>query len=205
MRGGIFALGLAFFFEYLDNRIKSPEEIKNVLGLPFLGLVPVLKGDQSPENALLHSGVPAAFAEAFRTIRTNVLFSSAEDGGRSLVVTSTGPGEGKTLVATNLAVALAQAGQRVLLVDADMRKPRVHQVFDMQSQPGLSNVLVGNAKASEAVHKAPVHNLYVLVAGVTPPNPAELLASPALPRFPLHTSGALRLGDRGRAARDGGH
>jgi capsular exopolysaccharide synthesis family protein len=175
--GGIFAVGLAFFFEYLDNRVKSPEEIKRYLGLPFLGLVPVLDGKDSAEDALLHSDVPAPFAEAFRGIRTNVLFSSAEDGGRSVVVTSTGPGEGKTLVATNLAVALAQAGQRVLLMDADMRKPRVHEVFHEPQVPGLSNVLVGNAKASETVRPGPVGNLWLLLAGVAPPNPAELLAS----------------------------
>ena len=181
--GGIFAIGLAFFFEYLDNRVKSPEEIKHYLGLPFLGLVPVLEGRDSAENALLHADVPAPFAEAFRGIRTNVLFSSAEEGGRSVVVTSTGPGEGKTLIATNLAVALAQAGQRVLLLDADMRKPRVHEVFHEPQVPGLSNVLVGNAKASEAVRPGPVGNLWLLLAGVAPPNPAELLASHKFKEF----------------------
>jgi capsular exopolysaccharide synthesis family protein len=181
--GGIFAVGLAFFFEYLDNRVKSPEEIKRYLGLPFLGLVPVLEGKDSAEDALLHTDVPAAFAEAFRGIRTNVLFSSAEEGGRSVVVTSTGPGEGKTLIATNLAVALAQAGQRVLLMDADMRKPRVHEVFREPQTPGLSNVLVGNAKASETVRPGPVGNLWLLLAGVAPPNPAELLASHRFKEF----------------------
>ncbi len=176
--GGIFAVGLAFFFEYLDNRVKSPDEIKHYLGLPFLGLVPALAAkDGGAEDALLHNTVPSGFAEAFRTIRTNVLFSSTEEGGRSIVVTSTAPGEGKTLVATNLSIALAQAGQRVLLVDADMRKPRVHSVLGQEQTPGLSNVLVGNAKASEAVRKGPIQNLYVLPAGVTPPNPSELLGS----------------------------
>jgi len=176
--GGIFAIGLAFFFEYLDNRVKSPDEIKHYLGLPFLGLVPALtqKGFEA-EDALLHNTVPSGFAEAFRTIRTNILFSSTEEGGRSIVVTSTAPAEGKTLVATNLSVALAQAGQQVLLVDADMRKPRVHSVLGLEQVPGLSNVLVGNAKASQAVRKGPIENLYVLPAGVTPPNPSELLGS----------------------------
>ena len=110
-------------------------------------------------------------------MRTNLLFSSADEGGRSIVVTSTGPGEGKTLVAANLAVALAQSGQRVLLVDADMRKPRVHTVFNQPQAPGLSNVLVGNAKASESVHKTTVPGLWVMPAGLNPPNPAELLGS----------------------------
>jgi capsular exopolysaccharide synthesis family protein len=176
--GGIFAVGLAFFFEYLDNRVKSPEEIKNYLGLPFLGLVPALKDKDSAEDALLHRNVSHQFAEAFRTVRTNVLFSLAEgQGGRSVVVTSTAPREGKTLVASNLSIALAQAGQRVLLVDADMRKPRVHEVFGAKQAPGLSNVLVGNAKASESVKRGPVENLWILPAGVIPPNPAELLNS----------------------------
>jgi capsular exopolysaccharide synthesis family protein len=176
--GGLLAAGLAFFFEYIDNRIKSPDEIKAHLGLPFLGLIPAIKLDShSGASPMINNGVPANFAEAFRTVRTNVLFSSAEEGGRSLVVTSTAPGEGKTLVATNVAMALAQAGQRVLLVDADMRRPRVHEVFDMSQQPGLSNLLTGNCKASESVRKSATPGLWVLSAGDNPPNPAELVGS----------------------------
>jgi polysaccharide biosynthesis transport protein len=174
--GGLFAVGLAFFFEYVDNRIKSPDEIKGYLGLPFLGLVPKLT-EKEAERPLLHTGVPSSFAEAFRNLRTNVLFSSTEEGGRTLVVTSTGPGEGKTMIACNLSLALAQAGQRVLLLDGDMRKPKVHTLFDESQTPGLSNVLVGNARASEAVRKTLVQNLWLLLAGVAPPNPAELLGS----------------------------
>ena len=174
--GATLAVGLAFFFEYLDNRIKSPDEIKQHLGLPFLGMVPALF-DKALENPLISDGVPSNFSESFRNIRTNLLFSSADEGGRSVLITSTGPSEGKTVVATNLAVALAQAGQRVLLMDADMRKSRVHIVFDRSQGPGLSNVLVGNAKASEAVHKTAVPGLWVMPAGPHPPNPAELLGS----------------------------
>jgi capsular exopolysaccharide synthesis family protein len=174
--GATLAIGLAFFFEYLDNRIKSPDEVKEHLGLPFLGMVPALFG-KAIENPLINNGVPHNFSESFRAVRTNLLFSSAEEGARSVVVTSTGPGEGKTVVAANLAVALAQAGQRVLLVDADMRKPRVHTVFEKPQEPGLSNVLVGNAKSSESVHKTMVTGLWVMPAGLHPPNPAELLGS----------------------------
>src|SRR5207253_116401 len=107
--------------------------------------------DKTIENPLISDRVPGNFSESFRNVRTNLMFSSTEEGGRSVVVTSTGPGEGKTVVATNLAVALAQAGQHVLLIDADMRKPRAHAVFNRAQEPGLSNVLVGNAKASAAV------------------------------------------------------
>jgi len=176
LTGTIFAIGLAFFFEYLDNRIKSPEELTRHLRLPFLGMIPALF-DYDASAPLINTGVPPNFSECFRTLRTNVLFSTAEEGLRSLVVTSTGPGEGKTLVATNLAVGLAQAGMRVLLVDADMRKPRVHMVFDKPRQPGLSNVLVGTAKFSETVHATTVPGLWMVPAGAYPPNPSELLSS----------------------------
>ena len=136
-------------------RIKSPEELTRHLGMPFLGMIPALF-DLDASSPLINSAVPPNFSECFRTLRTNVLFSTADEGLRSLVVTSTGPGEGKTLVSTNLAVGLAQAGMRVLLIDADMRKPRVHSVFDKPRQPGLSNVLVGTARFSETVHATTV-------------------------------------------------
>jgi capsular exopolysaccharide synthesis family protein len=174
--GMILSVGLAFFFEYLDNRIKNPEELKRHLGLPFLGMIPALF-DLEASSPLINSAVPPNFSECFRTLRTNVLFSTADEGLRSLVVTSTGPGEGKTLVSTNLAVGLAQAGMRVLLIDADMRKPRVHMVFDKPRQPGLSNVLVASAKFSETVHATPIPGLWMVPAGAYPPNPSELLSS----------------------------
>ena len=181
--GGLtFALGLTFFFEYLDNRIKTPEEVKTHLGLPFLGMVPALFG-QEGHDPVMNNGVPQNFAEAFRAIRTSVLFSSTDDGPKTVVVTSTAPGEGKTLVATNLAIALAQASLRVLIVDADMRKPRVHGVFKQPQEPGLSNVLVGNAKASESVRSTDVPGLWALSAGMLPPNPAELLGSKRFKEF----------------------
>ncbi|MBI2833505.1 MAG: polysaccharide biosynthesis tyrosine autokinase [Acidobacteria bacterium] len=175
--GSLLGIGLAFFFEYLDNRIKAPEEIKTYLGLPFLGFIPVIGARGDVSAPLLNNGVPANFAEAFRSVRTNVLFSSAGEGTKSIVVTSTGPGEGKTLMASNLAVAIAQAGQRVLLIDADMRRPRIHDLFSIGQEPGLSNLMVGNAKASKAVQKSSVPGLWLLPSGLTPPNPAELLGS----------------------------
>jgi polysaccharide biosynthesis transport protein len=175
LTGLLFAVGLVFFFEYLDNRIKSPQELRATLNVPFLGMVPSVP-DQ--HQALITEGVPANFSESIRSIRTNVLFSSAEEGAHIIVVTSAGPGEGKSVVSSNLAVSLAQAGQRVLLIDADMRRPRVHEIFDLPQEPGLSNLLVGDCKPSEAVRKwKNVPGLCVLAAGMIPPNPAELLGS----------------------------
>lgn len=176
--GGLFlSIGLAFFFEYLDNRIKTPDEIKGHLGMAYLGMIPAIDTKAMTGSPLINNGAPLDFAEAFRSIRTNVLFSSADAGPKSLVVTSTGPGEGKSTVSANLALSLAAASQRVLLIDADMRRPKVHEVFRTRLEPGLSNVLVAEAKASEAVKKVPSPNLWVLTAGKQPPNPAELLGS----------------------------
>src|SRR5690606_39861794 len=105
------ALGLVFLFEYLDNRIKSPQEMRTQLGIPFLGMLPAI---DAGSIGALPAPVPANFAEAIRGVRTNVLFSSADDGTRTLVVTSAGPGEGKRMFSSNLALSLAQAVQVVL-------------------------------------------------------------------------------------------
>ena len=176
--GFMIACGLVFFFEYLDSHIKTPDDIKTHLGLSHLGLLPVINEKLlNGKYPLLSDGVPQNFSEAFRGIRTNVLFATAQEGSRSVVVTSTGPGEGKSMVAGNMAVGLAQAGQRVLLIDADMRKPKIHEIFAIPQEPGLSNLLVGKSKASDVVRRTTVPGLWILSAGRTPPNPAELLGS----------------------------
>jgi succinoglycan biosynthesis transport protein ExoP len=178
------AFGFVFFVEYLDSRIKTPDEISAHLGVTFVGMLPAIPPRPAGESQpLLTSGVPPNFIEAFRVIRTNVLFSSADQGSRSLLVTSTSPGEGKSLVASNLAMSLGQIGDRVLLIDADMRKPRVHEIFDVPQEPGLSNLLVGNAKTSEALRKAGPSGLWLLPAGRIPPNAVELLGSQRFHEF----------------------
>ena len=171
------AISFAIGLEQLDNRIKTPDEIATHLKLPCLGLVPRLSLKKLNGAPLINNGVPANFSEAFKGVRSNVQFSSVHEGSRSLVVASTGPSEGKTLVSTNLAIALAQMGQRVILIDADMRRPTVHEMLGESQEPGLSNVLVGNADPSSVVRRSSVPGLWVLPAGRIPPNPAELLAS----------------------------
>jgi capsular exopolysaccharide synthesis family protein len=121
--------------------------------------------------------VPSSFAEAFHGLRANVLFSSPDAGPRSIVVTSASPREGKTIIAANLAVGLAQAGHRVILVDADLRQPRMHDLFGVDLEPGLSNLLNGVADAKAAVRTTRIPNLSILTAGAHPPNPAELVGS----------------------------
>jgi capsular exopolysaccharide synthesis family protein len=182
------ALGLVLFIEYLDSRLKTPNDLKAYLGVPFLGLIPAAARSKNDPNPLITAAGATNFSEAFKSVRTNVLFSTAEDGLRTLVVTSAGPGEGKSTCAANIAIALGQAGQRVLLLDADMRRPRVNEIFEIPQEPGLSNLLTGNAKASEVIQKSQtVPNLWLMPAGHIPPNPAELLSSP---RF-LDLIGAL--------------
>jgi capsular exopolysaccharide synthesis family protein len=182
--GGLaLALLLAFGVEYFDSRIKSPDEIRAHLGLPFLGLVPTVPTTRGTTSPLLNAGAPASFAEAIRAIRTAVVFSSASDGARTVMVTSTAPSEGKTVVSSNLAMALAQAEQRTLLIDGDMRRPRVHDVFAFEQEPGLSNVLVGGTALQQAIRPTNQAFLSVLPAGHIPPNPAELLGSPKYRRL----------------------
>jgi polysaccharide biosynthesis transport protein len=171
------ALAVAFTFEYLDNRIKTPEDLTEALGLTFLGLVPQVRLAEGPPGPLVSNPVPAEFSEELRRIRTNVLFSVAGEASRSLMITSTGPGEGKTIVSSNLAILLAQSGQRVLLIDADMRLPAMHKQFMIAQEPGLSNVLIGSSKASDAVNRSSISNLWLLPAGHLSPNSSELLGS----------------------------
>jgi capsular exopolysaccharide synthesis family protein len=175
--GALFGIVLAFFIEYMDNKIKTPDDIRADLGVTCLGLIPKVKEKSADGRPpLLNNGVPANFSEAFRSLRTNVLFSTPQ-GANVLAFTSTAPGEGKTLVATNFAASLALAGQRVLLIDADMRRPRVHEVYGITQQPGLSDMLIGQAATAQACRKADLQNLWLLPAGQLPPNPAELLSS----------------------------
>jgi capsular exopolysaccharide synthesis family protein len=181
MGGLAMGIALAFVAEYLDNKLKSPEEIRDDLGLRCLGLVPKVVAKTS-ETLLMNNDVPAVFTEAFRAVRTNVLFSletggSGGDIGRSLLVTSTAPAEGKTLVTSNLAAAIAMSGQRVMLIDADMRRPRLHDIFQRPQEPGLSNLVMGKVKASEAIRETDISGLWLLPAGLMPSNPTELLSS----------------------------
>ena len=168
------AVGLAFGIEYLDDTIKTPDDVTRRLRLPLLGLVPAVRGDRAP---VLSREVPHDFGEAFRSLRTALVFTSPGGGPRLIGVTSTQPLEGKTTTACNLAMVLAYGGARVLLVDADMRRPGLHRTMGMENQDGLSHVLTGQARVGEVVRTTHDPNLLVMTAGRTPPNPSELLAS----------------------------
>jgi capsular exopolysaccharide synthesis family protein len=170
------ALGVAFAYtiEYLDDTVKIPDDVTRRLKLPLLGLVPAVEGGKVP---VLLNPVPHDFGEAFRSLRTSLVFTNGTDGKRMIAVTSTQPLEGKTTTACNLAVALALGGSRVMLIDADMRRPGLHRTMGLQNEVGLSHVLTGQARVREAVQRTSEPNLYVMTAGRTPPNPSELLSS----------------------------
>ncbi len=171
----------AFVLEYLDNTVKTSKEVEKLLGLPVLGVIPWMETDEEDAQPLItHFDPKSPVAEAYRTLRSNVRFATLGNPLKVLLVTSSVAKEGKTSTATNLAVAMAQSGQRVLLVDADLRNPRVNRVFKVKREPGLSDVLIGRVSLKDAVYEVPdIPNLQLLPCGPIPPNPAELLSSQA--------------------------
>jgi capsular exopolysaccharide synthesis family protein len=175
--------GLAFFFEYLDNTIKTQEDIERYIGLPFLGYIPTIKTKdrgKASKDIITHKDPKSTVSEAFRTVRTGLMFSSAVNAVKSILITSTATEEGKTTVATNLAITLAQSGIKVLLVEGDMRRPSLHRVFDIKESSGLSDYLAGTAELESIMQKTPVENLNIIVCGTVPPNPSELLGLPKI-------------------------
>ena len=179
--GLLIALALVAVLEYLDDRVKTREELEELAGVSILGQVGKMKGERGRREmyrlaTLLNPRSVAA--EAYRTLRTNIEFASVDAPIGTLLVTSSIPGEGKTVTAANLAVAFAQAGRRVLLVDADLRKPGVHSVFNLPNTSGLTSLLRSDAATLEATaQRTEQANLRILTTGPLPPNPAELLGS----------------------------
>lgn len=127
--------------------------------------------------AMLNESTPFAVKEAYKAARTNLMFMFAEQKYRCVSITSSFPGEGKTTTCANLAIAFAQTGVKTLIIDGDLRKPRMHRMFSVHSTPGVSDVLGGFAKKDDAIMKTRYENLYLMPAGTIPPNPAELLSS----------------------------
>lgn len=177
--GLLFGLGMAFLYEYLDNTVKSSEELERLVEAPILGIVPAEKYDKGEKRRITLLTHPAsAAAEAYRALRNNLDFVNFEHDIRTLLVTSAAPGEGKSTVAANLAAGLAQAGKKVALINCDFRKPTTQQFFAVSNAVGLSDVLLGNNTLKSALQKPDGDlELLVLAAGKLPPNPAELLGS----------------------------
>jgi succinoglycan biosynthesis transport protein ExoP len=176
MIGLLGGIGLAFFVEYLDNTIKSIEDAEARLGVPVLGVVTLLKAKGKNMDQIVREEPQSAFAESYKSLRTAILLSSAVNPPKNILITSISPGEGKTVTSVNLAMTIAQAAHKVLLVDGDLRKPRVHKVFGLDNSKGLSTYLAG-ASDTEIVRSSAVPNLSIITSGPIPPNPSELLSS----------------------------
>jgi capsular exopolysaccharide synthesis family protein len=190
-------IGMAFFLEYLNNTINTAEDVERFVQLPSLGAIPSLQslaksrmfglgsgnGAKStalaaPNNELLSDHEPiSSFAESYRALRTSLLLSSAEHAPRTMLITSSHPSEGKTTIVANTAISLAQTGAKVLVLDADMRRPRCHKILNAKNDMGLSTFLSRDIRLESAIQEHGIPNLYVLPAGPVPPNPSELLSS----------------------------
>lgn len=190
--GGFLGLVLVFLAEQTDRTFRSPEDIRRRLGLPVLGVIPVLKttgrgkvvpveGAVALDRSLYAWSRPKSKeAEAYRGVRTALYFSTRGQGSKVIQVTSPNPGDGKSTLAANLAVSIAQSGKRILLVDADMRRPTIDKLFGIENENGFAMVLAGMAELPDAIQETSIPCLSVLPSGVVPPNPAELLISPRL-------------------------
>lgn len=178
---GLFlGIGLAFFMEYIDNTVKTPDDLKKYFNLPYLGPVPHFKIENPdlPKSDLIVLNDPKSSAsESYRGIRTSILFSTSSGPPRSLLITSADAKEGKTITCSNLAIAMAQAGQRILMLDCDMHRPRFHKIFNLGNERGLSNILIGEKDWREVKTPTPIPNLEVIPSGPIPPNPADLIGS----------------------------
>ena len=181
---------LAFFKEYMDVSLKDPRDIAVLLQIPVLGSVPKIKADgkriakKKDVDLIVEKDSNSLASEAYRSIRTNLLFSINQSGSsKSIVITSSVPREGKTISAVNLALMLANSGERVLLVDADMRKPRVHTIFNYDNVSGLLQFLTGEKDFDSTVKYSGISNLYVATSGGTTNKPAELISSENMKRF----------------------
>ncbi len=177
---GVFGgIGLAFLFEHLDDTIKQPDDLEKLLGLPVLGIVPTVKMMAGEEDiSLVENADPrSAFAEAYRSIRTALQFSTPEGMPKVLMVTSTSVGEGKSTTALSLAIHFAQAGKSVLLIDADLRKASLHKKLSIANDTGLTNYLAGDATPVQITRACQVAKVFLIPSGPLPPNPAELLGS----------------------------
>ncbi len=173
--GGAVVLAL----EFLENTVTSQADVEERLKLPFLGIVPRIEDDGKGKDLVFHRMPRSTVAECWRAIRTNLLFMSPEAPFKTMLVTSSAPQEGKSTTCINLGVAMAQSGNRVLLLDTDMRRPRLHKTFGVANDVGISSLVVGEGTLDKAIKSTEVPGLFLLPCGPVPPNPAELLHTQA--------------------------
>ena len=197
--GVLLGVLLAWVREQLDSSIKTPDDLEQKLGITFLGLLPEIEGEkgerkrrrrvragdsaQPPPELIVHQRPLSGIAEAARGIRTNLMFMNPDKPLRRLLVTSAAPSEGKTTVACSIAIGLAQGGQRVCIVDCDLRRPRLHRIFDRVGDSGVTSVLIGEATIEDVAKPTGIERLWSIPAGPIPPNPADMFHSERFRRF----------------------
>jgi len=173
--GILLGIGMTIFIDYLDMSVKSEDEASRILGIPGLAIIPKINGKSTRKCLLLFKEQPnSTETESFRMLRTNLTLSSADKPLKTILITSPGEGEGKSMVSVNLAYSFYFANKKVLLVDSDMRKPAIHNFFNVELSPGLSDIITGNS-IKDIIHN--IDGVDVITAGTLPPNPAELLDS----------------------------
>ncbi len=185
--GLVLGISMVFFLEYLDNTIKRPEDVEQYLAVPLLGVLEKIKaqvnGKPTTSELITHEMPKSIFAETTRNIRTGIMSSFADKPGKLILITSATQGEGKTFVASNLAITIAQMGKNTLMVETDFRKPRINKIFNATRNPGLTNHLIGETDFESIIKSTCVPNLSVAMCGFLPPNPSELLGSTAMETF----------------------
>jgi capsular exopolysaccharide synthesis family protein len=179
LAGLLVAAGLVLLMDYLDDTVKSEQDVERVAGLTTLGTVARF-GRRKSHQPVSGYGSRSPAAEAYRAIRTSVQFATMDRPGRVLLVTSPNAGDGKSITAANLAVTMASAGKRVVLVDGDLRKPTQHQIFNLENSVGLTSALLSGNGTRSCIEPSGFDNLSVLTSGPLPPNPSELLSSPRM-------------------------
>ncbi len=174
--GLIGGLSLILFLEYFDNTVKDPEDVEAKLGIPVLTVIDIWRNHSQKPEQVVWKDPQSVFSETYRSLRTSIQLSFPDRPPKKILVTSSGMGEGKTTTAVNLAFALARSDKRVLLIEGDLRKPRLHKILKIDNTKGLSSYLAG-ATDSHIIQKGPLPQLAVIPSGPIPPNPSELLAS----------------------------
>lgn len=190
MAGLCLVFGLAYFREWYDSTVRAPEEVRRAIGVPMLGAIPHFKPHANDRHVEATTGVSAAIhyyhrpgsreAEAYRSVRTTLFSATKESGDKIIQISSPEPGDGKSTSASNLAVAIAQSGKKVLLIDADLRRPTIHLLFGLRGDVGLSEVLRREIDWEHAAQQTRIDGLHILPCGQCPENPAELLSLAAL-------------------------
>jgi len=186
---GLFGgVGLAFFMDYLDNSIKSHHDVEKRLGLPVFGSIPYVPANKAeffstrdlvhlnPRGLITLESKKSVTAESFRSLRTNLQFAVTEKKGKVFHITSPEAAEGKTTITANLGIILALMGSKTLIIDLDLRKPKIHHIFGINKEPGITNLLTKKATFAEIIRPADIEHLYLIPAGIIPPNPSELLS-----------------------------